>query len=135
MEIKVTLEQMIEKLVYVRKNLSPAVQESLRGWYKDEFPKRFSFGNTQKYGWTPNTAKYEKWKLRKYGPLPQLVLSGKLKQMATKSGRVSYRGLRLNVPSYAKYQRDLGRDFMRLTPKEKRQIVYNSKKIMRKFML
>lgn len=64
--------------------------------------------------YTPNTQKYEQWKKKHYGNLPQLVLSGALRK-AVENGRVKSNGVIVfDLPDHGLYQIEAGRDFLKL---------------------
>lgn len=108
-----SVRQVVDFLKWTRKNLSPAAQQATRDYWKVELPNRFNFGNTLMYNYTPNTAKYEAQKLKKWGNKPQLVASGNLKQRVITSMRVNKNGMEIRYPIYGKYQIEAGRDFLK----------------------
>lgn len=81
-------------------------KNALQWWLTKHFKERFEFGNAIRFGYTPNTAKYEARKFTTVGAKPQLVRSGALRDQATK-GTVSYVSgkyiLKFNVPEYGKF--------------------------------
>jgi hypothetical protein len=83
-------------------------EEALQMFIKKLLVNHFKKGNTEKYGYAKNKPSYDSWKKKKYGNLPQLVLSGRLREsalQATVRGGTIY----FNVPSYGDYQIELGR--------------------------
>jgi hypothetical protein len=83
-------------------------------WFIDNLLiEHFQAGNTQRYGYTPNSQAYDLWK-RKHGNNIQLVLSGELQKAVMASARVNPNAtLRVSVPKYGIYQMELGRDFLK----------------------
>jgi hypothetical protein len=69
----------------------------------------------------PNTIKYEEWKRKHYGLLPQLVLSGRLRA-AVLAGKVKDGNIVFNLPEYHIYQLRAGRDFLSPTKSEERKL-------------
>lgn len=63
-------------------------------------PRHFHIGNDVEYHYRPLSRAYANDKLRRVGPKPMLVYSGRL---ARSSWSVSGGRLRFYVPSYAKY--------------------------------
>ena len=107
-----SISQVNDFLVWTKNGLSPSVQEATRKVFSEEFKDRFSFGNTLKYGYTPNTEKYEQRKIQKYGAQPQLVATGNLRNSVQRF-IVNKKGMRVVYPVYGKYQMGLGRDFLK----------------------
>ena len=83
-----------------------ARRNSLQWWIQNHFHERFEFGNTNRFGYAPNTSKYEMRKLKTIGALPQLVSSGTLKNSASQA-TVSYTSgkytIKFNVPDYGRF--------------------------------
>lgn len=129
-----SISEVKDFLSFTKKQMAPALQKSTREWIEEEMPKRFDYGNTLKYGYTPNTPKYEAQKLRQFGRLPQLVRSGYLKSRVVNGVTVSRFGITLRYPRYGKYQRDLGRDFTRMTARDIKKIKSRASIIMKKNM-
>lgn len=102
-------------------------------WFIDNLLiEHFQAGNTAKYGYTPNSPKYQEWK-RKHGldPNVQLVLSGRLKQEVLRSAKVTNKAtLRVSVPEYGIYQIELGRDFLEPNSSELRLLNKQYKKFL-----
>jgi hypothetical protein len=106
----VSFNQAISNLVKIKGHLEASKQAAMDYYIKELLIKHFSNGNTGKYGYKPNSFKYEASKAKKHGILPQLVLSGKLKDSALKA---TVRGSTIffNIPAYGKFQVDMGRDW------------------------
>ncbi len=124
-----------EFLKWQEKNLSPAVQEAVRQWVRDELPSRFQFGNTQKMGWAPNTQRYEMTKMKKYGQrLPQLVAEGTLRDTVLGSIKVNYQGMTVSYPIYGKNLIAKGLDFTHFRKEDLDKITELTKEILMKKM-
>jgi hypothetical protein len=90
-------------------------------WYVDNLIKlHFTSGNGARQGYKPNTSKYNDWKRKHYGELPQLYLSGRLYK-AVLAGKVNKATgeVIFDLPQWGLYQVKAGRDF--LTPSKKEQ--------------
>ena len=78
--------------------------------------RHFDFDAPTRYRYKPNKPKYEARKLKAVGRKPQLVYSGRLKrEVATRwqvYKRLNRYVLRFRYPTYGKYQRLAGRDFI-----------------------
>ena len=128
-----SIKQVNDFLVWTRNGLSPSVQEAVREYFNEEFKDRFNFGNTLKYNYTPNTEKYEAKKIKKYGPRPQLVVSGNLRNSVQKF-IVNKNGMRLRYPIYGKYQIEMGRDFLKFRDRDLKSIKDRSKFILKNYI-
>jgi hypothetical protein len=84
------------------------------------------------YGYKPNSVEYEMWKLKHYGSLPQLVLSGELAS-AVQNGRVLKNGkISFDLPKYGLYQLQDGRDFLSPNAKDLKEMeAYFKKELVR----
>lgn len=129
-----SINQVVDFLKWTKKNLSPAAQQATREYWKVEMPKRFEFGNTLMYNYTPNTEKYEAQKFKKWGSKPQLVASGALKQRVITSMRVNKIGMTVSYPVYGKYQREAGRDFLQFRKKDISEMRKRTKNLFRKWI-
>lgn len=126
-----SIKEVKELLRFTKKNFSPQVQKALREFAEDDFPQRFEFGNTQKYGYMPNTAKYEQQKLKKYNQrLPQLVASGTLRDRFLNTYKVNYRGLEVTYPHYGRYLIEQGKDFTTFHKEHIEEITQIAKKLL-----
>lgn len=108
----VTVEQATINLKAVNAYQSKARKLALSFFIHKLLIKHFQIGNTLRYGYKPNTSKYNAWKLKKYGNLPQLVVDGTLKKAVLNNSKVTDKGTVIfNVPEYGEIQIELGRDF------------------------
>jgi hypothetical protein len=95
-----------------------AKKKAIRWFIDNLLIEHFQIGNTQRYGYTPNSAKYEAWK-KKFGGNIQLVLSGKLKEAVIRSARTTNEAkIKVSVPEYGIINIQLGRDFLKPNSQE-----------------
>lgn len=101
-------------------------------WFIDNLLiEHFQAGNTQRYGYKPNSPSYDAWK-KKHGGNIQLVLSDELQKAVMASAKVNNNAtLRVSIPIYGIYQIELGRDFLKPNSKEIKQI----NKMYKKFLV
>jgi hypothetical protein len=118
----VTFEQAISNIKAVKPLARQANDVALKYYIWRIIGRHFGFNNTQKYGYTPNTPEYQRQKQKKFGNLPQLVLTGELKR-AAENAQVVNNKIQFNIPNYGLYQIDLGRDFITPTEDEQREIL------------
>lgn len=71
-----------------QKQLLLAYKKSVEFYIDKLIIRHFAPGYARKAGWKPNTPEYQKWKQKRYGDLPQLVLEGKLKRDARRGKAV-----------------------------------------------
>lgn len=92
-------------------------------WFIDNLLiEHFQSGNTQRYGYKPNTISYDAWK-KKHGLNIQLVVSGRLQKAVQASARVSSDAtLKVTIPEYGIFQIELGRDFLKPNSAEIKRI-------------
>jgi hypothetical protein len=98
------------------------------GLFADKrLPRHFTFEGQQDANYKPLSPRYARQKARKYGIKPILVASGKLKR-GIKNWKVVRNGksvlLNVKYPRYGAYQRQQGRDFLVLTPRDKRYVIH-----------
>lgn len=105
------ISEVKDYLSWMKKKMSPAMQEGAREWAEEEFPKRFQFGNTNEYNYIPNTREYERQKLRDVGRKPQLVRNGRLRDRVVTSVKVNKNFMIIQYPRYGRYLIQGGRDF------------------------
>lgn len=128
------ISQVNQFLIWTKKRLSPAAQQAARNYWKKEMPRRFDFGNTNIYNYTPNTEKYEQRKYKKHGLLPQLVVSGKLRNSVVYNVKVNKFGISVSYPRYGEYQRNLGRNFLKFNKHDIMEMKRETKLIFRKWL-
>lgn len=90
-------------------------------------PRHFTITAPGSYGYKPLSPKYAKYKAKKYPGKPMLVATGRLRREARTGVRVRMRDKKALVqmvfPKYGSYQIEDGRDFTKLSPKDKRDII------------
>lgn len=128
------ISQVTDWLRWTKKNMSPALQQGVREWAEEELPKRFEFGNTNKYNYIPNTIQYENRKFKTYGNQPQLVVNGHLKDQVVNLVKVSSRAMVLTYPIYGRYQIENGRDFTKMRDEDSKEISKRFATLLRKWM-
>lgn len=117
----VTFEQAITNIKAVKPLSQQAKTTALKYYIWRIISRHFAQGNTQKYGYTPNTPEYQKWKEKHYGNKPQLVSTGALK-LAAENAQVVNGKITFTVPKYGEYQIDLGRDWINPSEEELKEI-------------
>lgn len=126
----------IKQLKAAFNNFAPAMiraQEiAVKIYAKDRIPKHFTNSGQKDANYKPLTPAYAKAKLARYGAKPILVASGKLKNKVTSGYRVIRRGrnvfLDIKYPRYGSIQRRSGRDFLKLTQRDKRFVIHMLRK-------
>jgi len=89
--------------------------------------RHFKPGNDKQYNYKPLTPQYLKRKIKKYGKLPTLVASGKLRASVLATARARRKGKRVvltvNAPRYGYYQiEDHQRDWLRPNERDIRDL-------------
>lgn len=132
MKIVNSIDEVIDIMKSVGKDLKEAQLEATQRYLERELPNRFSSGNTRIYGYVPNTPQYEEIKRKKWGDKPQLVASGQLRNRVITGVRRVRDKIVVTIPNYGKYQRLNGRDFLVIRPEDRKEIMNLTRIIYRR---
>lgn len=130
-----SLDNAVSGLRSINETLFLEVYKEALEFYIDKLIMRhFMPGYGKRSGWTANSPKYQEWKLRKYGNLPQLVLFGKLRSDA-KQGNINKQGKKYAIRwrrsaarSYGQIQINKGRDWATPSNRDSKDIIRYYKK-------
>jgi hypothetical protein len=109
---EVSIDWAIKRLKALPSDINRGKVRAMETYVKEMLVNHFKKGNTWRYKYKPNTPQYEAWKKKVYGDLPQLVVSGELRNRCLE-GKVNFRGeLLIDLPKQGIYQLNMGRDFL-----------------------
>lgn len=127
-----SIDKLISFMKSTKDDLLKSHVEAANVYVKEEIPKRFNFGNTYTYGYSPNTISYENLKLKKFGKKPQLVATGKLSNMTVNNIVIDKSGIHFRYPKYGQHQIELGRNFLQWRKKDTQTMMTLIRKFYRR---
>ena len=124
----VSIKQLQKAFSNIVPHMIKAQEVAVKLFAEKRIPRHFTFEGQKDAGYKPLTPAYAKQKRKRYGIKPILVASGKLKRQVTSGFRVIRKGmsvlLKVKYPRYGSYQRKEGRDFLKMTPRDKRYVIH-----------
>jgi len=115
----ISLKNAVSGLRGYNKQMLETIYKKTLEFYVDKLIIKHFLGNYgRRQGWRPNSPEYQAWKRKRYGNMPQLVLTSRLKREATR-GKAVKRGTKYYVirwsgtasKTYGIIQKRLGRDW------------------------
>ena len=85
----ISLKNAVSGLRGYNNQMLGAIYKKTLEFYVDKLIIKHFLGNYgRRAGWTPNSPEYQAWKRKRFGNLPQLVLTSRLKREATRGKAV-----------------------------------------------